>query len=177
MIVSDEKKTVTVKELLEEQVGHELERRDGEWSAFTASVFRQIDSEDRGVARASLEDQAIELFKAEIGSELNSIAPRFDEAFKDSVEQRIFASAKEPSLWERLKSAASDLMRPQIAWRFAGAAAAAGVFALAIVQNPGTEMVAEVRPGEVSVESIGFEGTVTVVPQQGVTVIWLSDDA
>lgn len=176
--MTDVKKTVTVGELLREDTREELERRDGEWNAFTSAVFRQLDLEDLGHARASLEDQALDLFKAEIEAELTASAPRFEEAFKEGVEARIFASAREPSWWEKLQAAAKDLFRPAPMFRMAGAAAAFGVLMLAVVsRSPDPEVIAEALPGEVSVESIGFEGTVTVVPQQGVTVIWLSDDA
>lgn len=172
--MTDVKKTVTVGELLRESTSEELSRRDGEWNAFTSAVFRQLDQEDLGHARASLEDQAIDLFKAGIEAELTASAPRFEEAFREEVEQRIFQSAKEPTLWQRLQDSMKALLRPSPMFTMAGAAAL-GVMLFAVVnRTPDPEVIAEALPGEVSVESIGFEGTVTVVPQQGVTVIWLS---
>lgn len=173
--MTDVKKTVTVGELLRESTAEELSRRDGEWNAFTSAVFRQLDQEDLGHARASLEEQAIDLFKAGIEAELTASAPRFEEAFREEVEQRIFQSAKEPTFWQKLQTSVKALLRPVPMFRVAGAAAAFGVMMIAVVsRTPDPEVIAEALPGEVSVESIGFEGTVTVVPQQGVTVIWLS---
>lgn len=175
--MSDVKKTVTVGELLRESTSEELSRRDGEWNAFTSAVFRQLDQEDLGHARASLEDQAIDLFKAGIEAELTASAPRFEEAFREEVEQRIFQSAKEPSLWQKLQASMKALLRPSPMFRMAVAGAGAfGIMMVAVVnRTPDPEVIAEALPGEVSVESIGFQGTVTVVPQQGATVIWLSD--
>src|SRR5262252_878056 len=100
----DDKYEATVAELLTEATDHELVRRDGEWDAFTYSVFRKLDEEVVATQRADLEAQAIDLFKHELDVELSEMAPQFEEAFRDSVEKRIFQSAIEQSFTARVKA-------------------------------------------------------------------------
>ena len=163
----------TVAELLTETTERELARRDGEWDAFTASVFRQLDEEAVATRRADLEAQAIDLFKQEIDLELSEMAPRFEEAFKETVEKRIFQSAIEQSWTARLK-AWFEQARPQLTLGWASAAAAVVLMVLAVGSMQGTgELDDELVAGRVSVQRISFEGDVTVLPDDGVTIIWL----
>src|SRR5262245_2736119 len=97
--------------LLAEEAGAELERRDGEWSAFSASVFRKIDQAELAEERMDVEDRAIAMMKEEVESELGEMAPRFDRAFKDGVEQRIWRAAREPSLGDRVSDWFASLRR------------------------------------------------------------------
>lgn len=177
----DEILEVTAGELLREQTAEELDRRDGEWDAFTAGVFRSLDQEETATARCELEDQAVALLKQEVDAELFQMAPRFEEAFKESVEKRIFQSAIEPTIKGRLKRWL-DKMRPEHGFGFGWAAAAAAAVALVVMVGPlDTERAPKIGPqlarGQVSVERISFDGDVTVLPEEGVTIIWLDSPA
>ena len=163
----------TVAELLTETNEAELSKRDGEWNAFTSAVFRKIDEEALAVQRADLEAQAIDLFKQEIDLEVSEMAPRFEEAFKESVEKKIFQSAIEQS-WAARAKAWVESFRPQfgLGWASAAAAAVLMVIAVGTMQDSG-ELTEKLASGQVSVQRISFEGDVTVLPDDGVTVIWL----
>lgn len=180
---------VSVIELLNEETAVELDRRDGAWNAFTAGVFRQIDSRERDLARASLEARAVDALRSEIDGELQSMAPSFEERFRDHVEQRIWDAARaRPSWWERLTHGLfaflASLFRPEAHGRRFGLAAAAAAVAviavLGIVPRPGMDtrtLPGPASAGEVSIQSVSFEGTVMVMPSDGLTVVWLTDVA
>ena len=169
----DDTHEATVAELLTESTDRELARRDGEWNAFTASVFRKLDEEAHAIERADLEAQAIGLFKQEIDLEMSEVAPRFEEAFRDSVEKRIFRSAIEPS-WRARGKAWLERLRPAMGLGWATAAAAAVALVLAVGSLDDAAIMEDgLAGGRVSVERISFEGDVTVLPDDGVTVIWL----
>lgn len=163
----------TVAELLTESTEEELARRDGEWNAFTSAVFRRMDEEALATERADLEARALDLFKQEIDLELSDLAPRFEEVFRDSVEKRIFQSAIEQS-WTARAKAWLERFRPQLALGWAGAAAAIVMLVVAVgsVEEPG-RVQDKLASGHVAVQRISFEGDVTVLPDDGVTVIWL----
>lgn len=171
----------SVKELLTEDAAQEIARRDGEWNAFTAAVFDRIDDEDLGVLRMPMEDQAIDLFRQEVAGELAELAPRFEEGFREGVEQRIWNAAREPTIFDRVRAFFDRSLGEGIGWSVGWAGAMAAALAIVTVTGiPGNErgaQIAENNPGAVSVESVSFEGTVTVMPNDGVTVVWLSDDA
>ena len=173
----DDMYEATVAELLTETTQDELARRDGEWNAFTASVFRKLDEEAVATQRADLEAQAITLFKQELDVELSEMAPKFEEAFRESIEKRIFQSAIEQSWVARVK-AWFEQARPQLAFGWAGAAAAVVLLVVGIgsMQSP-TSLEEKLATGQVSVKQISFEGDVTVLPDDGVTVIWLDSVA
>lgn len=174
---------VTVGELLREETKEELDRRDGAWDAFTAGVFRSLDTDETATARAELEDQAVALLKQEVDVEVSEMAPRFEEAFRESVEKRIFRSAIEPTMKDRLKGWLQKL-RPDRSFGFglgwAGAAAAA--IALVVMTGPfdaerAPQVEEQLARGQVSVERISFDGDVSVLPEEGVTIIWLDSPA
>lgn len=167
----------TVAELLSESTDQELSRREGEWDAFTASVFRKLDEEALATQRADLEAQAISMFKQEIDVELSEMSPHFEEAFRESIEKRIFQSAIEQSWTARVK-AWFENARPQLAFGWAGAAAAVVLLVVGIGSMQSTTPLEEkLASGQVSVQRISFEGDVTVLPDDGVTVIWLDSAA
>jgi hypothetical protein len=168
----------TVAELLTEATEHELARRDGDWDAFTASVFRKMDAEEVATQRADLEAQAVSLFKQEIDVELSEMSPKFEEAFRESIEKRIFQSAIEAPSWSvRAKAWFQSLARPQLAVGWAGAAAAVVLLVAGVGSMQSTGKLDELATGNVSVQQISFEGDVTVLPDDGVTVIWLDSAA
>lgn len=166
--------------LLREEAEAELNKREGEWDAFTASVFRRVDNEDLALERMSLEDRAIGLMKAEVDGELSEMLPRFDRAFQKEVEQRIWRAAREqPTFGERVSnwwSSFREKMMPRTMGFAAAAAAAALVFA--VWPGPSADVVplAVAPEGTVSVERVSFEGTVTVMEEGGITVVWLADN-
>lgn len=173
----DDMYEATVAELLTESTQDELARRDGEWDAFTASVFRKLDEEAVATQRADLEAQAISLFKQEIDVELSEMGPQFEEAFRESIEKRIFKSAIEQSWTARVK-AWFEAARPQLAFGWAGAAAAVLLLVVGIGSMESRSSLQEkLESGQVSVQQISFEGDVTVLPDDGVTVIWLDSAA
>src|SRR5262245_48128478 len=89
--------------LFREEVDAELARRDGEWTAFTARVFRTIDSADVVAERMSLEQRAIEMMRAEVEGELADMTSRFEREFKLGIEQKIWRAAREkPTLGARI---------------------------------------------------------------------------
>lgn len=177
---------VSVQELLKEANQAELDSREGQWSAFTSAVFRRIDSEDLGVARMPLEEQAIESLKSEVDRELQTMAPRFEEDFLEGIEKRVWRSARrEPSfgtwlqdLWARVVSLVAGAPGAGVGRKLGFAAAMAAVAMLTIVGVRQEELAPLERSagaGLVSLESVSFEGTVAVIPQDGLTVVWLSD--
>lgn len=169
----------SVEELLGQDTHEEIARREGEWTAFTSAVFARIDDEDLGLARMPLEDQAIDLFRQDVAGELSELAPRFEEGFKEEIEQRIWNAARAPTLADRIRGFFERPFGDGIGFGWAGAMAAA-VALVAVTgwpTDPKPQQIAENIPGEVSVKRVSFEGTVTVMPDDGLTVIWLADDA
>ncbi len=181
----DSQDIVTVSELLKNEQQEELASRDGQWNAFTSAVFRQLDQEDLSVERQELPEQAISMLKNEVNLELQEMMPRFEEAFKEGIESRIWEAAKEkPSFWTKVKAWWQEL--PATAnWGLglSGAvAAAAMVVAVGLPQNPQLSQqsvdgpaVAPTLASTVSVEDLSFEGSAMVVPHDGVTLVILSD--
>lgn len=164
---------------LKGEVDQELLRRDGEWSAFTASVFRQIDGAEAEVTRMSVEDQAIAGLKSEVDAELAEMAPRFEASFRAGIEQRIWQAAKQqPTLGERITAWMDQLGRLLLPHsRSLGLAAAMAAILVAIALGglftSGDETLGD---SQVSVDRVSFEGSVTVMQEDGSPVVWLADD-
>lgn len=177
----DERFEATVEELLGEETSAELERRDGEWNAFTSAVFRRIDEEDLGLQRLPLEDQAIEMFRQDIDGELSELAPKFEEGFREGIEQRIWDAAREePTFGQRARAFFDRLMGDGMGWSLGWAGAMAAVLFMVAVGGWPTvdtpDQIAENISGGVTVQDLSFEGNVTVMPGDGATVIFLSND-
>jgi hypothetical protein len=171
--VADERLEVTVAELLAEETADELAARDAEWGSFASSVLRRIEVERIEVEGSELAEQAIAALKQEVDAELSDVAPRFEEAFRESVERKIFRAAIEPTFAERMRAWIADL-RPGYRLGWAAAAAAVGALVLSVAPfDRRTGSLEAPRAGHVSVARISFEGDVTVQPDDGVTVIWL----
>ena len=172
----------TVEELLGEETAAEVERRDGEWSAFTAAVFRRVDEEDLGLQRMTLEDQAIETLRQDVDGELSELAPRFEEGFREGVEQRIWDAARQtPSFGQRVRDFFGRLTGDGMGWSIGWAGAMAAVLVVVAVNGWPTgeapnEQIAENISSGITVKNLSFEGTVTVIPGSDTTVIWLSGD-
>jgi hypothetical protein len=121
-----------------------------------------------------------------VAAELDQVQPRFESEFREEVEDRIAepAPAGLAAFWARL-SGWMDELGAGVRLGLAGAAVAAAailmiVFAPANVPTdperpriePGPPMA---RVGEVTIDHVAFEGTVTLSQDEGVAVIWLAD--
>lgn len=170
--------TVTVAELLTEHTEAELAAREGEWRAFSARVFEAVDAEARQTDRAPLEEQAIAALRADVESEVEAMSPSFGERFKKDVEKEIFKSAQQPDpWWTRAWAWCREMFAFEGGYGLAAAAATA-VLLVAITglppgEAPRGEPVTTALPGEVAVDSLSFEGDVTVMPEDGITIVWL----
>ncbi len=170
--------TVTVAELLSEETEAELAARDGEWTAFSARVFEAVDAEERLAEQAPLGAQAVLQMKAEVGAEVEALSPKFGEAFKQEVEKEIFRSAQQPEpwwtqAWSWIQETLQGGMGPGL--MAAGAAAVLLIMVTGLPQGeqPVPQIAAAGPSGEVAVQQISFEGDVTVMSEEGVTVVWL----
>jgi hypothetical protein len=169
---------VPVGELLREAHARELERMDGRWSAFAAQIQDQLEAPS---PEGDLEAQAVALLRADVDDELRELAPAFEEAFKEEVDRRIFVRGRSPKPWlDRLRSWVRERSAAARAGWGLGLAAAAAAAALVVVPRGGPRpdpmagARAELR-GEVSVDAVSFEGDVMMIPDDGVTVMVLSD--
>lgn len=171
--------------LLRREVDDELAQRDGEWSAFTSGVFRTIDGAELEVTRMSVEDRAIAAMKAEVDAELAELAPLFDAGFRQGVEQKIWQSAKEQPTWGARIGGWLDSLRrtlfPDVGFRGLGlVAAAAAVILVVALGGVFDQPVAppELTPptNQVTIANLSYEGSVTVMQNEGVAVVWLADD-
>lgn len=165
--------------LLREEVDAELSKRDGEWNAFTARVFRTIDQASIVEQRMSLEERAIEVMRAQVDGELAEMTPRFEREFKLGIEQKVWRAAREkPTLGARVSEWVSSWKKMLAPRPIGFAMAAAAAVAIAVAYNP---LPAVPNAGDVgarvSVDRVSFEGTVTVMAEDGMTVMWLADDA
>ena len=159
-------------------IREELARRDGQWSAFSESVRRQIRQDAVATARKPLAEQAIDQLREDVHAEVEAVAQRFESSFADRVDQRI--ATQEPGLWARLVAWFEDQASPaRMAFGgFAAAAAAAMVLFVLVPGDQGMQQpaVAALSPGgEVTVNEVSFEGTVTMFEEDGIAVIWLED--
>jgi hypothetical protein len=165
----------TVGALLREEVEAEIEKRDGEWNAFTHQIFRRVDQAELELERKSLEERAVAMLKEEVEHELADMAPRFDRDFAKGIEAKIWRAARErrPTIGERFGEWIDSWKRAFVP-RTVGALAMAGVAAaLIVVVNSGpTEQMPQVA---VSVDRVSFEGNVTVLNEDGNTIVWLAD--
>jgi hypothetical protein len=166
---------------LREETEHELHRRDGEWSAFASSVFREIDGAEAQVTRMSVEDQAIAKLKAEVDAELADVAPRLEATFRAGIEQRIWQAAKEqPTLGARISAWLDGLGRALLPHsRVGGFGLAAAMAAILVAIAVGGLFTSGDDPtdgADVSVDYVSFEGSVTVMQEGGSAVVWLAGD-
>lgn len=170
----------TLGEYVRDDTRRELSRRDGEWGAFSAQVFDAIDREAVEARRMSLEERAISTMRREVEGELGELGPRFEGAFQKELEDRIWRAAKtRPTIGAALTSwleAARGWWSGQARTFGLLAATATAAVALAVVvpRGPAPQLGAASAPGTVRVDRVSFEGTVTVMEQGGMAVVWLS---
>ena len=172
---------VTVGDVLRAEVDEAVEVREraGAWSPFAQQVLRTIEDYERD--QAAVSDRLAHAMREEVDAELDALASRFDRDFREGVERRIFRAAREARpWWSEFSDAVRAWLSPRPTFGFAVAAAAAVVFAVVLPRTstgPGTVAVPEVDSGHVSISAVRFDGTVTVMPDDGIAVVWVSNDA
>lgn len=168
--------------LLRADVSTELGRREGDWSAFAAQLDARLDRNHRREAERPLEERAIGALRDEVDRELSEVGPRLEGSFRRQVERRVEQPGPPAdSWWSRVRA----LVRRTLSFDNSGlglaAAAAAAMLLVVWVSIPGppsTSRPTGVEPGPsgtVRVEEVSFEGSVAVIPQEGVTVVFLSE--
>lgn len=170
--------TVTVAELLTEETEAALAARDGEWQAFTARVFEAVDAETRSLARGTVDEQAVHLLRAEVEDEVEALGPRFDARFSVEVDREIFKAGQGPApWWKKAWDWLHGALQPGhgLGWAAAAAAVVLLVVATGLPPSPDPTLPSGALAGTVTVEQLSFEGNVTVLPDEGLTVVWLSD--
>lgn len=166
-------------EILQADVRAELDRREGDWTAFAAQLDARLEREDRAERDLPLEVRAVAALRRNVDRELIEMAPRFEASFRASVEARVL-EATPPSLtwWGRMER----FLRRGFSLEGGGLGLAAAAVAAVLLIVWGTSTTV-VRPeetidalaGSVRVEEVSFEGSVAVLPQAGVTVVFLSE--
>ena len=163
----------TLGDVLRAEVETAVDAKTGVWSAFAHQVMLAIDQAEGRSGEVT--DRAIAALRAEVDSELDAMAPRFDRDFREGVERKIFRSARTPlPWWSRIADAVGAWFRPNPALGFAAAAAAVALFA--VLPGPPREVI-EPAGGRVSISAVRFGGTVTVMPDDGIAVVWVTDSA
>ena len=158
----------------------ETASRAGQWSAFAASVSDQIRAAERVAARTPIEVRAIETLREDVAAELESVEPRFEKTFRREVEAKRDAPAA-PSFLDRamgrMRGWLHQLSGPQrlTIGGLAAVAAASMMFVAEPTLDHASDVVNALPSGAVSVDDVSFEGMVTVIENDGQTVIWLAD--
>ncbi|MGF1509064.1 MAG: hypothetical protein ACFB9M_06130 [Myxococcota bacterium] len=162
-----ERKSYMVSDLLKAETEAELERRGSHWEPFVHQVFVRLDADQRVTGQRSLEDQAVEALRASVEAELTELQPHFEGPFSEAVQAQIFKEGigrtQEETGWSRV-----------VAWFrkrwfqpvLLGAAATA---AWLLVTGPPSALAED----EVRVQKLSFEGSATVVAEEGLTVVWV----
>lgn len=187
---------LTVAELLREERTMELERLDGSWTAFSAQLDKRLNEATRlrVAPRASpqllpswieawfrprrsegLDPEAIDFLRTDVEDEVRDMAPAFEERFGAEVERKIeVRGARAESLGERLWAQIQKLgVLPRTGVGF-GLAAAAAALVVVMTNSPAGDPEKILLSGQVSVDSMSFEGDVMMIPSEGVTVVVLS---
>jgi len=165
---------VTVEALLREERETELSRRAGQWSAFREQVQWRLDCEAGAVRSLAPEDRAARAWAVEVEAEVASMAPRFEGAFREELERRIFARGIEPGepTWARWARACRAFFASGPTWAMAGGLAAIAIaVGLRVTEGEVTWAASE---GTVVVDSLSFEGSAAVTVDGGVTVVTLA---
>ena len=165
---------VTIGDMLREEVDAAVAEKDGVWSAFAHQVMMAIDHAES--ERVGVDVSALAALRADVDAELDAMAPRFDRDFKEEVERRIFRAGRESEpWWSRVGETVRGWLQPSPGLGLAVAAAAAVAFV--VVRTPAPPAVPVVDDGRVSISAVRFEGDVTVMPDEGIAVVWVTDNA
>lgn len=148
-----------MKEILRRHIEREIERRDGDWASFRASILERIETMEREGSDEGEEERG---------------------AWSDRERRDLISGCltflSTPFASFRLRT-----------WAGLGLATAVSVLllSLATTRLPGLNArktaapaagIAESR-GRVSLDRVSFEGTLTVMNEGGLTVVWLTDSA
>jgi hypothetical protein len=183
--MTTQKRWVTVRDLLREDVESELASRDGQWTAFREQIQWRLDREAGAVRQMDLEDQAIRAWVDEVDCEVASAAPRFEGAFREELESRIFERGIErPPWWRPWLDRVREAFAARPAWGLA-LAGGAGAVVLAVGLEPRApapdvpgETIAQTAArgpeGTVQVDELAFDGSATVTVDDGVTLVMLA---
>lgn len=180
-----QKRWVTVQDLLREDAASELASRDGQWTAFREQIQWRLDREAGAVRQMDLEDQAIRAWVDEVEGEVASAAPRFEGAFREELESRIFERGIErPPWWRPWLDRMREALTARPAW---GLALAGGAAALVLAVGLDPRAPSPDAPGEaaalnatrgpagtVQVDELAFDGSATVTVDAGVTLVMLA---
>lgn len=166
--------------------------REGQWASFLEEVMERVEADVEGeletlplamkLVRSEAEQVVSERdfgafaselrpeearFRDEVVRELRSVDRRFEREFQAGVAKKL-----EPELGRRRPRGPSLLKR----WgRQLGSMAVAAAAMLAISLEAPLEQEPFEDVGEVTVDSVRFDGNMTVTQDQGVAVIWLDD--
>ena len=159
---------------LRDHLEQAVEDRQGQWTAFTQRVLEEANRAEIVASRQPLPVQAVQELQADIESTLDDVEPRFENQFFRQLQGQL--SQEKISVWQRLANTLSQWMRPP-SWAWGSLAVAMMVaFALVFSSPRGPiEPAAVISANKVQVDSIQFEGTVTLSQSEGLTVIWLAD--
>ena len=161
----------TVGDMLRSEVASAVDDKTHAWSAFAHQVMWAIERA-RPVGN---DDNAMAMLRDEVESELDALAPRFDSDFREGVERRIFREGQTVQpWWRRWSDAFTDWLQPSPGLGLAAAAAAAVVL---VVVRPTSVPEPTPDAGQVSISAVRFDGTVTVMPDDGIAVVWVTGDA
>ncbi|MCA9554985.1 MAG: hypothetical protein KC933_33450, partial [Myxococcales bacterium] len=153
-------------------------RRAPEARAADARVFEAVDAEARSLARGTVDEQAVRLLRAEVEDEVEALGPRFDARFSVEVDREIFKAGQGPApWWKKAWDWVHGALQPGhgLGWAAAAAAVVLLVVATGLPPSPDPTLPSGALAGTVTVEQLSFEGNVTVMPDEGLTVVWLSD--
>ena len=167
-------------DLLRQDMGAEIVRREGEWDAFTAGVSRRIASLLVSEGRMNAEERAVNQLREQVESEVHELAPRFEQEFGRGVEAKIFRAGRErrtfSDLFARLIESLGDAFELR---KFAYAAPVTLLLTVGLWMKFDTSSNVlgdrSVRSGSVAVQSMSFEGTVTLMNEDDQTVLWLDE--
>lgn len=159
---------VSIESLLRSETASELARMEGRWLAFRTQILHQVGT----AAGSSLDQQAVDLLRADVDDEVHAMSPVFEGPFEAGVDRRL-RTPEAPSWWSRLKSRLS-LPVWSAGFGLAGAAAAL-LFALEGPGTPDPVGVPVEAEASVSVDSVSFDGDIMVVPDGEVTIVILSE--
>ncbi|MCC7384710.1 MAG: hypothetical protein IT384_22870 [Deltaproteobacteria bacterium] len=190
--------TADVRAALSAELEREVAARDAHWGTFTARVLERIEDEvaveleggDPSLgrmlraeseaalaaqdfagfepARLPTESAEVQVFKREVATELRVMAPRFEGPFEAEVEQRL----PRRSVRSRAPHRDRGLRRTLGAVIVSVAAMLLVLVMRPWPQEPSAPAVAR---GEIQIDALRFEGTVTVTRDQGIAVIWLAE--
>jgi len=166
---------VAEQQLLQHQFENILESRNGQWSAFAERVLDEARRQETQALGRPLEKQVYARMEDEIESTLDEMEARFEHQFMSQLVGRL---AEPPRAgWQNLVNRFRQWMSPP-PWAWGSIAVAmTALFVVFSASNPDKTQVLgppASANGEVRVDAIQFEGTVTLSQSDEVTVIWLA---